>query len=158
MKKTLLVTVFLLLVCSEKTQAYEEPVAGLHYDIKCFKEQEEFEILCRITEAEVTGGDIDSKKNVVSVVLNRVNSPLFPNNIKDVVFQKNQFSPVWDKRYWKVEISKETRKAVIEVKRDGPTTDALYFANLTKVSAKIKRWFDKLEFLFTDSVGHSFFK
>lgn len=32
---------------------------------------------------------------VGSVVLNRVNSPLYPNTIKDVIFQPGQYGPAW---------------------------------------------------------------
>ena len=36
-----------------------------------------------------------------SVVLNRVNSDLFPNTIKDVVFQQGQYACTWDGNYYK---------------------------------------------------------
>lgn len=121
--------------------------------------KEEIEILQRITEAECTGQSLEAKKNVASVIINRVNSKSFPNNIEDVVFQKHQFSPISDGRYYKVTITDETREAIEEVLKNGVTNDALFFCNQNDVkSAKNKKWFNKLVFLFTDDSGHSFYK
>lgn len=121
---------------------------------------EEREILYRIVEAEVTGGDIESKKNVASAIINRVNSSSFPNDIESVVFQKYQFSSVGhDGRYYKVEITEETIQAVDEVLQDGVIHNYIYFFNLRDVeSTRIKNWINKkLVFGFTDTVGHSYY-
>ena len=76
-------------------------------------------ILMRIVEAEATGEDITGKMLVANVVLNRVNNSSFPDTVEGVVFQRNgsvyQFSPIKDGRYYKVEISDETKKAVKRV-------------------------------------------
>lgn len=49
--------------------------------------------LSRIINAESGNQPLQGKIAVGNVVLNRVRSPLFPNTIYDVIFQKNQFSP-----------------------------------------------------------------
>lgn len=51
-------------------------------------------LLAQITEAEAKGEPYIGKVAVAEVVLNRVKSPDFPNNVSDVVFQENQFEPV----------------------------------------------------------------
>lgn len=38
---------------------------------------------------------------VGSVVLNRINSSKFPNNMHDVIFQEGQYSPTWNGAYYK---------------------------------------------------------
>ena len=38
---------------------------------------------------------------VANVVINRVNSPRFPNTIKDVVFQPGQYACTWDGNYYR---------------------------------------------------------
>ena len=48
--------------------------------------------LSRIIYAESGNQILDGKIAVGNVVMNRVNNPLFPNNIYDVLNQKNQFS------------------------------------------------------------------
>lgn len=49
--------------------------------------------LSRIIYAESGNQSLEGKIAVGNVVMNRVNSPLFPNNIYDVLTQPNQFSP-----------------------------------------------------------------
>jgi N-acetylmuramoyl-L-alanine amidase len=118
----------------------------------------ERKILERIVEAEATDQSIEARENVASVILNRVSSDSFPDNIKAVVFQKNQFSPIQDGRYDKVKITEETVEAVNNIVKDGVTNNALYFCNSNDVkSAKNKKWFKQLKFLFKDDSGHSFY-
>lgn len=50
--------------------------------------------LSRIIYCESGNQILNGKIAVGNVVLNRVNSSSFPNTIHDVIFQKNQFSPV----------------------------------------------------------------
>ena len=42
--------------------------------------------------------DYDSMLAVATVIMNRVNSPIFPNSITDVVYAGGQFEPVWSGR------------------------------------------------------------
>lgn len=51
-------------------------------------------LLAQITEAEAKGEPYIGKVAVAEVVLNRVKSPDFPDNVYDVIFQDNQFEPV----------------------------------------------------------------
>jgi len=91
--------------------------------------QDEYDILVRITEAEATGGNIEQKKNVVSCVLSRVEAEQWPNTVSEVVFQKQQFTPVWDGRYYKVSITESTKRAVDDVLKFGKTHDCLWFCS-----------------------------
>ncbi|KKI93968.1 peptidoglycan-binding protein [Bacillus sp. SA1-12] len=58
----------------------------------------EKDLLARLVHAEAKGEPYAGKVAVASVVLNRVDSPLFPNDIKSVIYQIEQghyaFSPV----------------------------------------------------------------
>ena len=83
----------------------------------------------RIVEAEATGGTIEQKKNVASCVLARMESKAWPNDIWHVVFQKDQFSPVWDGRYYTVKITESTKEAVDWVLQYGKTHDCLWFCS-----------------------------
>ena len=124
-----------------------------------YKSQDRF-ILYRIVEAEAGGGNIQAKKNVAHVIFNRLKSKKFANNVHDVVFDKHQFSPISDGRYWKVTIADSTKDAVIKAYEEGDTTGgALYFANMKYVSnVKTRAWFNSMKCLFTDSINHSFYK
>lgn len=124
-----------------------------------FSKEDRF-ILYRIVEAEAGGGNIQAKKNVAHVIFNRLKSKKFANNVHDVVFDKHQFSPISDGRYWKVTIADSTKDAVIKAYEEGDTTGgALYFANMKYVSnVKTRAWFNSMKCLFTDSINHSFYK
>ncbi|MDQ0229492.1 cell wall hydrolase [Metabacillus malikii] len=58
----------------------------------------EKDLLARLVHAEAKGEPYAGKVAVATVVLNRVDSKLFPNNVKDVIYQKDQgyyaFTPV----------------------------------------------------------------
>lgn len=76
--------------------------------------EEEINILHRIVEAECEGLEFQKKVNVANVIFNRIEDNRFPNNVKDVIFQKNpiQFSPIKDGRYYKVELQEDTILAI----------------------------------------------
>lgn len=73
-----------LLTRREGESAY---IAGADYD------EDTLYWLSHIICAESGNQPMLGKIAVGNVVMNRVASPLFPNTIKDVLFQKNQFSP-----------------------------------------------------------------
>lgn len=105
-------------------------------------------VLMRIVEAEATGEDIKGKMLVANVVLNRVNNPRFPDTVEEVVFQKTgslyQFSPIKDGRYYKVNISSETKKAVNRVLNgEDESQGALYFMSRGGAKASSVTWFDR---------------
>ncbi len=118
---------------------------------------DEIILFAKLVEAEATSGDFDSKCNVASVVLNRVHSDEFPNTITEVILQKKpctQFSPMSDGRINQVEITENSLKAIEYVFLFGDTSQlALYFDNATN------SWSSKTqEYIFTDSLNHSFYK
>lgn len=123
---------------------------------------EEYEILTRIVEAEAGTEDVKGKMLVANVILNRVAYAEFPNNIKDVVFQRRgkryQFSPIKDGRYYEVEVQDSTRIAVDRVLAgEDESMGALFFCERTKSSASNLKWFDsELEMLFSYGC-HEFF-
>ena len=123
---------------------------------------EEYEILTRIVEAEAGTEDVKGKMLIANVVLNRVAYWEFPNNIKDVVFQKkgkrDQFSPIKDGRYYEVEVQDSTRIAVDRVLAgEDESMGALFFCERAKSSSSNLKWFDsQLESVFTYGC-HEFF-
>lgn len=62
---------------------------------------DQFELLCQIVMCE--GGYTEPDDGIRAMadgVLNRMDSPLFPNTIAEVVYQKGQFEPVGSGRLW----------------------------------------------------------
>ncbi len=125
--------------------------------------EEELEILCKIVEAEAGCEDENGKLLVANVILNRMNSGIFPETVKDVVFQRengvNQFSPIADGRYYKVVVSEDTKMAVERALKGEDISDgALYFVARKYADSDNVKWFDEnLTYLFTHG-GHEFFK
>lgn len=105
--------------------------------------KDDYQVLLRIVEAEATGGTVENKRNVASVVMNRWNTG-WGDTIRDVVFQKGQFSPIDDGRYWEVEITPSTYEAVWLTQMEGTTNNDLYFCTRTCKSYK-SGWFHKLK-------------
>ena len=60
-------------------------------------EDQEYQVLLKIVEAEAGGEDLTGRVLVANVVMNRVRSDRFPNSVSEVVYQRSggsvQFSP-----------------------------------------------------------------
>jgi N-acetylmuramoyl-L-alanine amidase len=162
MKKTT-ISMFLLLslssMCSIKAKADSDYLKNTFSYKKATKtnslNEKDREAILRIVEAEATGEDYKGKVLVANVVLNRVKHSKFPNSIYEVIFQKNQFSPIIDGRYYSVKITSSTAQAVEQALRGlDYSQGALFFASL-----KCNRsWFDtNLQKLFTHG-RHVFYK
>lgn len=127
-----------------------------------YLDEESYEILCRIVEAEAGNEDETGRMLVANVVLNRVESSRFPDTVRDVVFQKKgghcQFSPVANGRYDRVKVSEQTREAVKKVLRGADESQgALYFVNRYATDPANMSWFDtRCTRLFTHG-RHEFF-
>lgn len=63
--------------------------------------EEDLYVMAHVIAGEAQICDDTEKRYVGSVVLNRVNHKEFPNTIKDVVFQKKQYSSVADRNYYR---------------------------------------------------------
>lgn len=125
-------------------------------------DENNYQILLRIVEAEAAGEGIEGKKLVANVILNRVNHASFPNTVEEVVFQKSgghaQFSPTIDGRFESVQISSETVEAVDMVLAGADDSQgALFFSARSKADPDNMSWFDKnLKWLFAYG-GHEFY-
>lgn len=131
---------------------------------KCYElSMVDYENLLRIVEAEATGEDIKGKILVANVVINRVKSGKFPDSVTSVIMQKDmgkvQFSPVADGRFYRVNISESTRKAVEEVMYGIDYSEgALYFVSASKANPENYAWFrGNLDYIFSYG-GHEFYK
>ncbi len=120
---------------------------------------DEVALLARIVEAEAGDQDIKGRILVANVILNRVDSGEFPDNIEDVVYQKRQFSPVSDGRLWKVSVTSSSKEAANRaLEGEDYSEGALYFVDRKGASKSNIRWFDnELTWLFKHGC-HEFYK
>ena len=142
----------------EEGVSVQEETTEYVYDLS----ERDMELLLRIVEAEAGCEDEDGRILVANVVLNRMESELFPDSVAEVVLQTNngvsQFSPVSSGSIWTVEVSEETREAVEKaLEGEKISQGALFFAARKYADSKRMKWFDeKLDFLFEHG-GHDFF-
>lgn len=121
-------------------------------------EEQEYQVLLKIVEAEAGGEDCQGRMLVANVVMNRVRSSRFPNTVTEVVYQrcsgKAQFSPVSDGRIDQVSISQETVEAVARaLNGEDASAGALYFRSVHSNS----NWFDRALRRVTEHGNHIFY-
>lgn len=81
--------------------------------------EEELDLLARLIYSEVGIESYDTQLKIGSVVMNRVDDPYFPNTIREVIYQKNQFSVTFTKLDGVIMIDRpadeEAKKAAYEI-------------------------------------------
>jgi N-acetylmuramoyl-L-alanine amidase len=134
----------ILMEAKESAKEEAKKAAAVSYS------EEDYQVLLQIVHAEAGTEDIVGRILVADVILNRLEIGFGGNTITEVVFEKDQFSPVVDGRIFKV-VPDEITVEAVERALDGEdcSKGALYFMNRKRASKKGIRWFDKhLEFLF----------
>ena len=93
MKKALLgILLGMAILCQPIQVQAADAVFPRTHDIKVNSfTYEEAQLLLQIAAAEAEGEGPDGQRMIMSVVLNRVESPDFPNSIKEVVYEPHQF-------------------------------------------------------------------
>lgn len=144
-------------------ESFSIPTVEANQDEAFSLSKEEIGMLERIVEAEASGEDLKGKIMVANVVLNRLENEEFPDTVKEVIFQRvngdYQFSPISDKRYYSVKVTKETKKAVEKaIEGEDYSQGALYFMARKITKSRNAKWFDNnLKWLFQHG-GHEFYK
>lgn len=117
-----------------------------------FTEKEKY-MLAKIAMAEAEGCRIKAKELVIHTVLSRIESDMFPNTVEEVIFQKNQFTPISDGRWNKVEPNEECWQALENVLSSSESKDILFFE-----SCKGDSWHNKNLKLVCEEDGMRFYK
>lgn len=122
----------------------------------------DYATLLSIVEAESGGEDLEGRIMVANVILNRVESDRFPDNVYDVVWEvvggMAQFSPTEDGRISSVTISETTEEAVKKALEGTDLSQgALFFVAKDQANKDNVKWFESdLKPLFEHGV-HSFY-
>ncbi|MGB9868126.1 MAG: cell wall hydrolase [Bacillota bacterium] len=90
----------------------------------------DLELLARLISGEARGEPYLGQVAVGAVVINRVESPNFPNTVSEVIFQPGAFESVSNGQIW-AEPPSDTQYSAAQAALDGvdPTYGALYFWN-----------------------------
>ena len=87
------------------------------------------ELLALAVEAEAGNQGLYGKQLVVDVILNRVDSPDFPNSITKVILQPQHFSTIWDGAAYRAEPTAETYVAIESEILHRCNTEILFFTS-----------------------------
>ena len=149
----------------EKTTSAPEPteepqptqeIKDFHDNMSCDWSSDDAYLLAKIAMAEAEGEDTEGKALVIMVVLNRMYSDEFPDTIYDVIYQKQQFSPISNGRFDRIEPNDDCYKALdmIQLDKWDKSEGALYFESEDCAD----NWHSRnLDYLFTHG-GHRFYK
>nr|WP_256719420.1 spore cortex-lytic enzyme [Paenibacillus odorifer] len=89
----------------------------------------EMDILAKVIYSESRGEPYVGQVAVGAVVMNRIQSSQFPDNIKEVVFQKGAFTAVSDGQYWLTPNQTAYLAALDAVRGWDPTNHSIYYFN-----------------------------
>jgi hypothetical protein len=96
----------------------------------------QYRMLARIISAEAKGEPLKGQVAVGAVILNRVRSKKFPDNIASNVLKRGQFEPVSNGHIWRQPTPSAYKAARLALKGWDPTHGALYFFNPAKSTSR----------------------
>ena len=96
--------------------------------------EDEFELLARLVTAEAENQSFEAQYMVACVVMNRVESNLFPDSVYEVIWQEkpaHQFSSMWNGRYDRCSTTDSCYEAVEYLVENGIQypADMMYFTS-----------------------------
>lgn len=98
--------------------------------------REELDILAKVIYSEARGESYTGQVAVGAVVMNRLQSGQYGDNIKDIVFQKGAFTAVADGQYWLKPDSTAYMAAQDAVRGWDPTNNSIYYFNPKTATSK----------------------
>lgn len=101
---------------------------------------EEIHLVAKMVFAEAKGEPYEGQVAVAKVIFNRVNSHLYPNTVKEVLYQKGQFGPIASGAFQKAKPTELQYKAVMQA-INGGLDGALFFFNPKTSKDSSVRWF-----------------
>lgn len=97
---------------------------------------EDLALLARVIYAEARGEPLEGQVAVGAVLLNRVKSPNFPNNLWSIIFRSGEFCTVRDGQIWLEPDAKAYRAAQLALNGWDPTNGALFFYNPARTTSR----------------------
>ncbi|ACJ33449.1 Germination-specific spore cortex-lytic enzyme [Anoxybacillus flavithermus WK1] len=91
--------------------------------------QNDIQLMANAVHGEARGEPYIGQVAVAAVILNRINSPSFPNTVAGVIFEPGAFTAVADGQIW-LTPNETSRKAVLDALNGwDPSSGALYYFN-----------------------------
>lgn len=89
--------------------------------------REEIELIALVTMAEAEAEPVEGQRLVIDTILNRVDSPYFPNTVYDVVYQPHQFTSMTNGRVDRCYIRDDLVDLVREELDDRYNSEVVFF-------------------------------
>lgn len=98
--------------------------------------QNEINSIARMVYAESKGEPYIGQVAVAAVILNRINSPKFPNSVAGTMYQSGAFEAASNGELWVGQPNREAKKAVLDALNGwDPSGGALYYFNPAKATS-----------------------
>lgn len=114
--------------------SYDEPIRSSKLELDIIEieyqpilSKDEIELLALVTMAEAEAEPEEGQRLVIDTILNRVDSPYFPDTVYDVVYQKNQFTSMWNGRTNRCHIRDDLVKLVEEELLSRTNSEVIFF-------------------------------
>ncbi len=116
--------------------------------------QDDLYWLSRIVESEATGESYAGKLAVANVIINRKNHKEFPNTIKGVIFDGEQFTPVANGTIYNTPTQESINAAKEALEGHNNISSCLFFLNPKK---SISTWIQKNRTFYKSVGNHDFY-
>ncbi|MGX9133814.1 spore cortex-lytic enzyme [Rummeliibacillus sp. JY-2-4R] len=111
------------------SQASKGPGKGTNMQVPSNFTEEDLKLISNAVYGEARGEPYEGQVAVAAVILNRLDSPDFPNTISGIIFQPRAFTAVADGQIW-LEPNKQAMEAVLDAMNGwDPSENALYYFN-----------------------------
>lgn len=94
---------------------------------KSYISEDEMNLIALVVMAEADGQCEEGRRLVIDVILNRLDSPIFPNTVYDVIYQPEQFACMWNGRIDVCYVKEENLKLIKEELYSRFSFDAVFF-------------------------------
>jgi len=98
--------------------------------------QNDIRLLAQAVYGEARGEPYEGQVAVAAVILNRVDSPSFPNTISGVIFEPGAFTAVSDGQIWLTPNDTAKKAALDAINGWDPSGNALYYFNPATATSK----------------------
>ena len=113
----------------EQVQAGPPPSRDAKIQLPAKYTERDLQIMANAVYGEARGEPYEGQVAVAAVILNRLESPDFPDTISGIIFQPRAFTAVADGQIW-LEPNERAKEAVLDALNGwDPTENALYYFN-----------------------------
>ncbi|MBR5780394.1 MAG: cell wall hydrolase [Bacteroidales bacterium] len=107
----------------DHVEVIEEPVVVESYSMS----EEDIRLIALVTMAEAEGESEYGKRLVIDTILNRMDHERFPDTASEVIYQKNQFTSMWNGRVDRCYVMDDICQLVREELQSRTNYDVVFF-------------------------------